>query len=311
MKKKGIGYACGFYGTGYGNGYPDESRADVEILNGDNFIVYAAAADVGQGSCNVMRQIAAEALKVETNKIKVITNNTRELKDSGTTAATRQTYNTGNAVLSACLKLKANIECAEKFLDDKCKTIENIYDMMIIKDIPTKCSGYFKAETTALDLINGQGEPYWPYAFGTQRAVVEVDDETGKVDVIELTVCQDVGKTINPLMLEGQLEGGSAMGIGYGIMEEIEFIKGDIKNKNFSDYIIPSSLDVPDIRSIIIEEEENSGPFGAKGVGEPVLIPTAPAIINAINDAIGVRILSLPATQEKIIEALKQKKNTI
>lgn len=311
VKKMGIGYACGFYGTGYGNGYPDESRAEVELVSGGNFIVYAAAADLGQGSSNVMQQIAAEVFETDTNKIKIITNNTLELRDSGTSAATRQTYNTGNAVLSACRKLKANIEAAEKFLDDKCKTIENIYDMMISKSIPTKCNGYFKVETTALDPINGQGEPYWPYAFSAQRAVVEVDDETGKVDVINLTVCQDVGKAINPMMLEGQLEGGSAMGLGYGIMEEIEFAEGNIKNKNFSNYIIPSSLDVPDIRSIIIEEEEVTGPFGAKGVGEPALIPTAPAIINAIYDAVGVRIFSLPATEEKIVEALKQKKNTI
>jgi nicotinate dehydrogenase medium molybdopterin subunit len=310
VKKRGIGYACGFYGTGYGNGYPDESRADVELISDGTFIVYAAAADVGQGSSNVMRQIAAEVLETEVYNIKVVSSNTIELEDSGTTAATRQTYNTGNAVLNACKKLKANMELIKNGKIPKENRMDLVYNGMIDSGISTRTRGYFKAETTTLD-PTGQGEPYWPYAFGMQRAVVEVDDETGKVDVIEITACQDVGKAVNPMMLEGQLEGAAAMGIGYSIMEKIEFIEGNIRNKNFSDYIIPSSLDVPSINSIIVEEEEISGPFGAKGVGEPALIPTAPAVINAIYAAVGVRILSLPATQEKIVEALKQKKATI
>lgn len=310
MKRRGVGYGCIFYGTGYGNGFPDESRAEVELSSDGTFTVYAAAADVGQGSYNVMRQIAAEALETQVENIRVISNNTLQLKDSGTTAATRQTYNTGNAVLDACRKLKYNIDAAKKILNDNEKSLQQIYNIMIEYNIKIKTDGYFKADTSALDAENGQGNPYWPYAFGLQKAVVEVEDETGKVDVIELAACHDVGKAINPMMLEGQLQGGCAMGIGYGIMEEIEFAKGDIKNKNFSDYIIPTSLDVPNIRTIIVEEEEVSGPFGAKGVGEPAMIPTAPAIVNAIYDAVGVRILSLPASQEKIVEALKQKKNT-
>lgn len=307
MKKRGVGYAAIFYGTGYGNGFPDESRVSAELLKDGRIVIYAAAADIGQGSENIIRQIASEALQIDVENIDVISNNTIELKDSGTTAATRQTYNTGNAVLNACRELKKNMDMVRNEKENFDKKTEYIYDIMIKSGIITKTEGYFKAETTMLDTMTGQGEPYWPYTFGVQKAVVDVDDETGKVDVVEITACHDVGKAINPQMLEGQLQGGCAMGIGYGIMEEIKFEKGNIKNRNFSDYIIPGSLDVPNIQTILVEEEEISGPFGAKGAGEPALLPTAPALINAIYDAVAVRIFNLPATEEKIVEALKHK----
>lgn len=304
LKKRGIGYSCTFYGIGYGNGFPDISRASAEITCDGKFIIYAAVADVGQGSRNVMLQIASETLETDINNISIIDNNTKDLMDSGTTAATRQTYNTGNAVFDACRKLKEGMSA----LSDQNDNLAEIYELMIKHDTKTKTDGYFKAKTTMLDTNTGQGEPYWPYSFGVQKAVVEVDDETGKVDVVDLTACHDVGKAINPEMVEAQVQGGCAMGLGFGLMEETIIKDGFIENKNFSDYIIPTSLDIPDIKTIIVEDEEITGPYGAKGVGEPALLPAAPAIINAIYDAVGIRISSLPASEEKIIEALKEKR---
>lgn len=301
MKKRGVGYACMIYGTGYGNGFPDESRATAELNSDGSVTVYVEATDVGQGAKNVMRQIASEALQVNIDNISIKNTNTAYMKDSGTAAASRQTYNTGNAVLNSCKNLKEKIEITGE------KSIKEAYSYMIKNNISTKEEGYFKAKTTSVNLQTGEGNPYWPYTFSTNKAVVEVDDETGKVDVLELTACHDSGKIINPIMAEGQIEGGCAMGIGYGIMEEVIFSNGTIKNKNFSDYIIPTSKDIPSIKTIFVEEIEESGPYGAKGLGEPSMIATAPAVINAIYDAVGVRIYDLPASPEKVLKAIRDK----
>ena len=275
------------YGTGYGNGFPDESRATAELNCDGTVTVYVEVTDVGQGGKNIMRQIASEALQIAVENVIIKNTNTAYMKDSGTAAASRQTYNTGNAVLNACKKLRENI--AEK-------------------SINLTAEGYFKADTTSVNLETGEGNPYWPYTFSINKAVVAVDDETGKVDVLEVTACHDSGKIINPLLAEGQIQGGCAMGIGYGIMEEVIFNKGVIKNSNLNDYIIPTSKDVPKVNTIFVEELEHSGPYGAKGLGEPSMIATAPAIINAIYDAVGVRIYDLPASAEKIIKALVEKR---
>lgn len=312
MKKRGTGYSAVFYGTGYGNGFPDESRATAEIGEDGKVTVFVGVADVGQGGVSVMWQIAVETLGISKEFVTIRNNSTAIMKDSGTAAASRQTYNTGNAVIDACKKLKDNMELAIK--DDKEIKINDsklaqIYEIMKNKKIPTRVDGYFKAATSQVDLETGQGNPYWPYSFGAQRVTVEVDDETGKVDIIDVVAVNDAGKVINPVLAEGQCQGGTAMGIGYAIMEEVELSNGDIKNRNFSDYIIPTSKDMPNIKSVFVEEDEETGPYGAKGFGEPAMIPTAPAIINAIYDAIGVRIYDLPATCDKVLLAIKNKNN--
>jgi CO/xanthine dehydrogenase Mo-binding subunit len=301
VKRRGTGYSCMMYGTGYGNGFPDESRASAELNLEGTVTVFVEATEVGQGAKNVMRQIASEALDINIENIRVVNNDTAKMKDSGTAAASRQTYNTGNAVKRACEKLRSEIEVC------RCKDLSETYLIMIEKKLSTKAEGYFKANTSPVDLETGEGNPYWPYTFAVNKAVVEVDDKTGKVDVLELIACHDSGRIINPLMAEGQLQGGGAMGIGYALMEEVIFEKGDIKNKNFSDYIIPTSKDIPNIKTIFVEEIEESGPYGAKGLGEPSMIATAPAILNAIYDAVGVRIKELPASPDKVLEAIVSK----
>lgn len=303
MKRRGVGYASIFYGTGYGNGFPDESRATAEIRQDGTIIIFVEVSDVGSGGISIMWQIAIETLGVNKELVTIQHNNTSIIHDTGTAAASRQTYNTGNAVLDACRKLKENMLKASVDEPD----LSKLYKQMIIKNINTKVEGYFKATTTQVNLETGQGNPYWPYTFGAQMVTVEVDDETGKVDVIDIVSVNDAGKIVNPVLAAGQAIGGCAMGIGYAIMEEVSVNKGDIKNRNFSDYIIPTSKDVPNVKTYFVEDIEESGPYGAKGLGESVMIPTAPAIINAIYDAVGVRIYDLPATCDKVLLAIKNK----
>ena len=310
MKKKGVGYASIFYGTGYGNGFPDESRASAKIENNGTINIYVEVSDVGSGGKSIMWQIATKTLNIDKNLVNIINTDTSILKDSGTAAASRQTYNTGNAVLNACSKLRNNINKvinkSEKLTSSD--MIKKILQHMIKNNISTYEDGYFKATTSKIHNEDGQGNPYWPYTFGAQRATVIVDTETGKIDVLEIVAINDAGKIINPTLAEGQVEGGCLMGIGYALMEEIDLNKGKIKNTNFSNYIIPTSMDMPNIQSYFVEENEYTGPFGAKGLGEPVMLPTAPAILNAIYDAIGIRFYELPVTCEKVLAALKYKK---
>ena len=146
------------------------------------------------------------------------------------------------------------------------------------------------------------------YAYGTHGVEVEVDRETGQVKILKYVAAHDVGKAINPMLLEGQVYGGATMGIGYALTERLILQNGKVMNPNFLDYKMLTAKDVPNIETVVIETNDPSGPFGAKGIGEPGLVPTAPAIANAIYDAVGVRIKELPITAEKVLAALKEKK---
>ena len=175
-----------------------------------------------------------------------------------------------------------------------------------MRDLPLDKNGYvltgevtFDPPTSALD-ENGQGKPYAVYGFGAHLAEIAVDTELGTVRVLKITAAHDVGRAINPTLIEGQIEGGAAQGLGMALMEE--FFPG--KGENLHDYLIPSAGDMPPVESILIEDPSPIGPFGAKGIGEQAVIPTAPAILNAIHDAIGVRIRRLPATPDRIRAAL-------
>lgn len=305
MKKRGVGYATIFYGTGYGNGFPDESRATVELQRDGTIKVFVEVSDVGSGGLSVMWQIAAETLKVPKEIVKIISSNTSLMKDSGTAAASRQTYNTGNAVYDGARKLRKAMDDLGNF-----ETTVDAYKAMIENNVEVISEGYFKADTTMIDMETGQGNPYWPYTFGGQRVTLEVDDETGKIDVLEVVAVNDMGRVINPITAEGQVHGGISMGIGYALMEEVETVKGAIKNTNFSSYIIPTSKDMPKMESYFVETMEKSGPYGAKGAGEPVMIPTAPAILNAIYDAVGIRVTSLPVTCDKLLMLITEKNNS-
>ncbi len=152
-----------------------------------------------------------------------------------------------------------------------------------------------------LDPETGQGKPFGTYVYATQIAEVDVDDETGEIEVVRIVAAHDCGRAVNPMLVEGQVHGGIAMGLGFALQEEMLFDATGIQiNPNLTNYIVPTSLDMPSIDVVIVEKEDPTGPFGAKGVGEPTSVPTAAAVLNAVYDAVGVRITSLPATPEKV-----------
>lgn len=331
MKKRGIGIAAGFYGIGYGNGFPDMGVAYVEVLDDGTAQIQVGAADVGQGSTTTLAQIAAEELGITLADIKMVTADTAVTPDGGTTAATRHTFVTGNAVRLACQEAKKGymeLAAAELNVPVEKLVAQNglIYDpehpekQVKVADMVLKCRfvgksvtgrGWFKAKTSRIDPETGQGDPYYPYSFGCYAAEVEVDTETGKVDVIKVWAALDVGKAINPRNVEGQIEGGVGMGVGFALTEDFTLVNGKTTLRSMADYIVPTTLDMPEVVPIIVEDPEPTGPWGAKGVGEPAFIPAAPAILNAIYDAVGVRITQMPATPERVLAAIKEKEKVL
>ncbi len=331
MKKRGKGIACMIYPIGF-TSYPNPSAAFVKINPDGTAVVLTGATDVGQGSTTVLAQIAAEELGVPYDNVTLVTSDTERTPYDLGSVASRVTYIAGNAVKRAANQAKATLlDVATDMLDvlssdelavgkglvfvknfpERCLPIAEVAkEAMLVRGRPPLGEGSYNPETTFLDPETGHGKPYETYVFATQIAEVEVDTETGQVTVLRLAAVHDCGKAINPMFVEGQIEGGVAMGLGFGLMEEMVLENGIVKNPQFTDYILPTSLDMPEIQIGIVEDPVETGPFGAKGVGEPSLIPTAPAIINAIYDAIGVRIRDLPATPSKILAALKAKDTT-
>jgi CO/xanthine dehydrogenase Mo-binding subunit len=316
--KKGIGVGSMWYGIG-NTGVANPSTAQMEIDPNGEVRLFTGAADIGQGSDTVLLQIASESLGVPLKEIRLIRADTAITTDAGATSASRQTYVSGNAILDAIKNLKQEITKEASrllevdrqdlfFEDGKIKSKSNPSVSLSIKEMAKKCGrvlrgeGSFDPETTRLDPETGQGAPYATYAFATHLAEVEVDTETGRVKVNRVIASHDVGKAIHPKNVMGQIMGGVAMGTGFALMEE--FIPDE--TTSFVNYLIPTSKDVPEVIPILVEDEEPTGPFGAKGVGEPAVIPSAPAILNAIADAIGERIFHLPANLERVMEAVNK-----
>ncbi|MFA6221826.1 MAG: xanthine dehydrogenase family protein molybdopterin-binding subunit [Desulfomonilaceae bacterium] len=317
---KGVGLGCMIYGIG-NTGVQNPSTAQTELLPDGQVVLFSGAADIGQGSSTVLVQIAAAELGLSPYEIIFVNADTLLTTSAGATSASRQTYISGNAVLDATRKLKEALftEAATmlktgrgslrmkngRIIDSsnskKYVTLEQVARKAQREGIPLKWQGFFDPDTTALDTTSGQGDPYATFAFAAQVAEVEVNILTAEVTVKKIIAAHDVGRAINPDLVRGQIYGGVAMGLGFALMEE--FIPG--KTKSLKDYHVPTCPDMPDVEALIIEEEEPTGPFGAKGVGEPALIPTAPAILNAIANALGNRIYSLPANLERVMKAIQ------
>ncbi|MBE9541952.1 MAG: molybdopterin-dependent oxidoreductase [Proteobacteria bacterium] len=329
MKKQGRGMATIMFGFGYGEGFPDHSIASAEIEESGEILIRTAAADVGQGVLTVITQIAAEVLKVKPEAIQIIPGDTHLTKSSGSTSATRQTFFTGNAVKEASEGLLSNIYHYAS-IEFRSNHVElGIKDGYIFrKDNPDNKLNYwelaervkergdslqaeasFFPHTDKPDPKTGQGEKlYVAYTFVTQVVDVEVETDTGIVEVLNVYTSADIGKAINPQNVEGQIEGGTVQGIGMALMEEQVIKEGITLNSDLTGYLIPTSMDTPRFATWLVENEDSEGPFGAKGIGEPATIATAPAIANAIYDAIGVRIFDLPITPERILKTLKEKR---
>lgn len=328
MKKSGKGIGLMFYGTGYGNGYPDISRAKAKIDTDGRFTISSGACEVGQGAKTSLAQIPAEILGILTEDVIFDHEDTKTTLDAGTCAASRQTYNTGNAMKMASESLKQILENKAReilrFSEEENLIFEN-HEIFAEKD-PSKRISFkeiarnsrvedleaeevFQAVTTEMNEETGEGNPYWPYTFGACGVEVEVDTETGTLDISNAILVQDVGRAVNPKLIEGQMDGGFAMAQGYALLEDLNIVKGEIKHHNFTKYLIPTALDAVEVKKIIVEDPESSAPFGAKGIGEPVMIPVAPAILNAIYDAVGVRITEIPVTPERLLKAIKEVKS--
>ncbi len=316
--RRGVGLGSMFYGIG-NTGMQNPATAEMELDDQGRIVLYTGAAEIGQGSSTALAQIAAEKLNLKLENIRPIVADTAYTTSAGATSASRQTYISGNAVLQAAGKLKEMLltEAADmlkvdstdlaiqpgivylKTHPDKMVSFREIAHQGKQHGLQLKFQGYFNPDTTALDAETGQGIPYATYAFATHMAEVEVDVLTGEVRVVRVVAAHDVGKAINPSNVRGQISSGVAMGIGFAVMEE--FIPG--RTESMKDYHIPCIADMPEILPIIVEDPEPTGPFGAKGVGEPALIPTAPAVLNAIADALGQRIYDLPANLERVLKA--------
>jgi len=295
------------------------------IIKLDDFgkvTVMSGATDMGQGSDTVIAQIVAEELGVIIEDIAVIMGNTdQETWDVGAHAS-RTTFVAGNSALFAARKAKEQIlDLAAPILNEPRENLDiknrNVYSVTnpeasmpldrLLRALHFKTGGtqivashFYDPPTQMLDR-EMKGNFSAAYTYGVHGAEVKVDQETGKVDILKYVIAMDVGKAINPMLVEGQLEGGAAMGIGYSLMEEMHLDRGKVLNPNFLDYKMMTFPDMPEVESIIIETNDQFGPFGAKGIGEPPLVGSAPAIANAIYDATGKRIRSLPITMEKLV----------
>jgi CO/xanthine dehydrogenase Mo-binding subunit/aerobic-type carbon monoxide dehydrogenase small subunit (CoxS/CutS family) len=320
--RRGVGVAGMWYGCG-NTSLPNPSTMRLGLKPDGRLTLFQGAVDIGQGSNTVIPQICADALGAPIALFDLTSADTDQTPDCGKTSASRQTFVSGKAAFLAGRAMRrailrlANVgEEATIRFDDGTITIEGSGGERHVKLSALSLNGAgfvaevretFDPPTTPLD-ENGQGEPYAVFGYGAHLAAVEVDVELGRVKVLQLVCAHDVGKAINPTLVEGQIEGGAAQGLGMALMEE--FVPG--KGENLHDYLIPTFGDMPPIESILIEEASSIGPFGAKGIGEQALIPTAPAILNAIHHATGARITRTPATPDRLraaILALEGKKS--
>ena len=311
--RRGVGVAGMWYGCG-NTSLPNPSTIRVGLGADGTLTLHQGATDIGQGSNTVITQICADALGLPVAAFRLVGPDTDLTPDAGKTSASRQTFVSGAAAERAgralretlLRRLNAGPEARLTLEDGVLRAGEGRLDLREMGAEANAFGYVFMAEetfdppTTPLD-ENGQGEPYAAYGWGAHLAVIEVDTELGTVKVRKLVAAHDVGRAINPTLLEGQIEGGSAQGLGLALMEE--YLPG--RTENLHDYLIPTIGDVPEVESILIEDPDAHGPFGAKGIGEQVLIPTAPAILNALRDATGIAIRDLPATPDRIHAALR------
>ena len=308
--KRGVGLAAGWYGCG-NTSLPNPSTIKSGIRTDGTVVLHQGAMDIGQGANTVIAQIFAAALGVPVGTIELIGADTDVTPDAGKTSASRQTYVSGNAARLSGTALRARIlehlnVASDVVLKIDAGTIRANdkagEHVLSLATLTVDAEGYvlraqetYDPPTKPLD-ENGQGEPYAQFGYAAHLVVVEVDTALGTVKPLQFVAAHDVGQAINPLLVEGQVQGGIAQGLGMALMEE--YIPG--RTENLHDYLIPTIGDIPPIETIIIEEPDGHGPYGAKGLGEHVLIPTAPAILNAIAQATGVRVSQVPATPARM-----------
>jgi CO/xanthine dehydrogenase Mo-binding subunit len=320
-QKRGIGLACSYRGVSLGAEGMDAAGAIVSVQTDGSVIVSSGITDMGQGAQTQMSQIAAEVLGLSMDRIRFLNTNTSRVPDSGPTVASRGTIMGGSAAKKAAEIVRTTLVAvgAEmvKTAPDDCDLADNHLvkkrsgkRLASFAEVAAECFrrgkpmyglGWHKAPPTSWHEEEGNGEAYFTFVYGANVAEVEVDTETGKVNVLGFVSCHDVGRAINRNTVLGQFYGGVAMGLGYGLLEEFDYKEAVPSQLNFDEYLIATSMDVPPIKGIIVENADATGPFGAKSVGEPTNEIAAPAIINAICNATGKRIREIPATLERVL----------
>ena len=316
-RRRGAGVACMWYGCG-NTSMSNPSSMRVTLSRDGRVLFRNGAQDIGQGSSTIMLQIMAEALGLPMERIDMVVSDTDLTDDAGKSSASRQTFVSGRAAQLAGADLRAKmlalvnagVDAAIRLDGDELRItggdgVEHLVALgrlPVVEDdgIVLDGRGYFDPPSTPLD-ENGQGTPYATYGFAAQVASVEVDLELGTVAPRRIVAAHDVGAAVNPILVEGQIEGGIAQGIGLALMEE--YVPG--RTENLHDYLFPTIGDVPEIECLLVEDPEPLGPYGAKGIGEPALIPTAPAILNAVHHATGVRLRRLPILPHRVREAIE------
>ena len=315
-QRRGAGIGCMWYGIG-NTSLSNPSTMRIGLSATGKLTLYNGAVDIGQGSNTILTQIAADALGLPMGQFRIVMGDTDLTADAGKTSASRQTFVSGKAAELAGRDLRHKLLELLEASPDAALSLEGSaikardaqgehqYDLAWLpprhgSDV-LRGEGTFDPPTSPQD-ADGQGAPYATYAFAAQMAVVEVDCELGTVKVLSIVAAHDVGKAINPIQVEGQIHGGTIQGLGLALMEE--YLPG--RTENLHDYLIPTIGDIPHMQCILIEDAEPLGPSGAKGVGEPGLIPTAPAILGAIHHATGVRMRQVPVLPHRLRAALKQ-----
>jgi aldehyde oxidoreductase len=314
--RRGAGVGCMWYGIG-NTALPNPSTLRIVLSSQGRLVFYNGAVDIGQGSNTTLTQVAADALGLPMAQFELVMGDTDRTADAGKTSASRQAFISGKAAELAGLQLRRRIFRAagaplDEYLDRRYRLQLERHYIVFRKDgithrldlsqLPRDMNGdvlmgegRFDPPTSALD-ANGQGVPYATYAFAAQIAQVEVDEALGTVKVLRIVAAHDVGKALNPIQVEGQIQGGAVQGLGFALMED--YVPG--KTENLHDYLIPTIGDAPRMDCILVEDPEPLGPYGAKGVGEPGLIPTAPAILGAIDHATGVRMRQVPVLPHRL-----------
>lgn len=290
--KHGIGFAAGFKNVGFSFGYQENCWARIE-LHGEaeieRAVLYHAGAEVGQGAHTVMVQMAAEALGIEASNVTLIASDTAVTGDSGSVSASRMTFMAGNAIRQAARAALERWKLEERPAIGEEK--------------------YLAPPTTPFHKETGYSMPNFAYAYAAQAVEVEVDTETGVVRLVRVVSADDVGKAINPRLVEGQIEGAIAQAQGYALIENFVMKDGRVLTDQLSTYLIPTVLDVPEeVIPVIVEFPDDRGPWGARGVGEPPFLPLAPAVLAAIHDATGIWMNEIPVTPEKMWKALLEER---
>ncbi len=321
-KKLGIGISAMYYGMTLGamGWFLDAAGALMQVYQDASVILFIGGIDMGQGAETVLTQIAAESLGINMKRIRIQRPDTAIVPDSGPTVASRTTVTSGNAIVIAANKLKnqlltfvaeqLQVPFEELELEDE-KVLHNGQEKMTFTDLIQKAymnninleaEGWSVLPEVKWDLETGIGDAYYVYCYGAHIAIVEVDTETGIVSVLKVIASHDIGKAINPEQVKAQIQGGVVQGMGYALYENFVMEQGKILTGDFASYSIPTVIERPEIIPIIIEDPSKDGPYGAKGIGEPAIIPTAAAIANAIANAIGKHTNKLPILPEDLYE---------